>query len=103
MDLESARAFGEQGGALHAARQRADDVERRRVGRGGQLCQRLPQSGRARELTGETLPAIGRAFGGRNHTTVLYAHRKTAERMAGDPEAFEAVRRLTESLRGRTA
>jgi chromosomal replication initiator protein len=57
----------------------------------------------ARELTGETLPAIGRAFGGRNHTTVLYAHRRTAERMAGDPEAFEAVRRLTESLRGGTA
>jgi chromosomal replication initiator protein len=57
----------------------------------------------ARELTGETLPAIGKAFGGRNHTTVLYAHRRTAERMAGDPEAYEAVRRLTEALRGQAA
>ena len=53
----------------------------------------------ARELTDQTLPAIGRAFGGRNHTTVLHAYKRTAERMAADPEAFETVRRLTESLR----
>ena len=50
----------------------------------------------AREHTGETLPAIGRAFGGRNHTTVMHACRRTAERLAADPEAFESVRRLTE-------
>jgi chromosomal replication initiator protein len=55
----------------------------------------------ARELTDATLPAIGRAFGGRNHTTVLHAYRKTAERIATDPDAYEAVRRLTESLGGR--
>jgi chromosomal replication initiator protein len=53
----------------------------------------------ARELTDQTLPAIGRAFAGRNHTTVLHACRRTAERIAGDPEAYEAVRRLTESIR----
>jgi len=53
----------------------------------------------ARELTDQTLPAIGRAFGGRNHTTVLHAYKRTAERIAGDPDAFDAVRRLTESLR----
>jgi len=52
----------------------------------------------ARELTDQTLPAIGRAFGGRNHTTVLYACRRTAERMASDREAYDAVRRLTEEL-----
>ncbi len=52
----------------------------------------------ARELTDQTLPAIGRAFGGRNHTTVMHACRRTAERMAADPEAYEAVRRLTERL-----
>ena len=52
----------------------------------------------ARELTEETLPAIGRAFGGRNHTTVLYACRRTAERMASDHDAYDAVRRLTEDL-----
>jgi chromosomal replication initiator protein len=53
----------------------------------------------AREHTGETLPAIGRRFGGRNHTTVLHACKRTADRMASDPEAFEAVRRLTDRLR----
>jgi chromosomal replication initiator protein len=52
----------------------------------------------ARELTDQTLPAIGRAFGGRNHTTVLHACRRTAERIATDREAYEAVRRLSERL-----
>ena len=53
----------------------------------------------ARELTDQTLPAIGRAFGGRNHTTVMHACRRTAERIASDPEAYETVRRLTERAR----
>jgi chromosomal replication initiator protein len=52
----------------------------------------------ARELTDQTLPAIGRAFGGRNHTTVLHAYKRASERLAADPTAFEAVQRLTESL-----
>jgi chromosomal replication initiator protein len=52
----------------------------------------------ARELTAQTLPAIGRAFGGRNHTTVLHAYKQTAARIAADPEVFAIVRRLTESL-----
>ena len=52
----------------------------------------------ARELTSETLPAIGREFGGRSHTTVLHAHKRTVERMAGDATAFEAVRNLTQTL-----
>jgi chromosomal replication initiator protein len=54
----------------------------------------------AREHTGETLPAIGQRFGGRNHTTVLHACRRTAARLAHDPEASEFVRRLTERLAG---
>ena len=53
----------------------------------------------AREHTGETLPAIGRRFGGRNHTTVMHACRRTTERLARDPEFFESVRRLTDDLR----
>jgi chromosomal replication initiator protein len=52
----------------------------------------------AREHTGETLPAIGRSFGGRNHTTVMHACRRTADRLANDPEASAFVRRLTERL-----
>jgi chromosomal replication initiator protein len=50
----------------------------------------------ARELTGESLPAIGRLFGGRDHTTVLYACRRAHERLARDP----AARRVVVELRG---
>jgi len=52
----------------------------------------------SRELTDATLPAIGRAFGGRNHTTVLHACRRTSERIARDAEAHELVRSLTVAL-----
>ncbi|MFL5816373.1 MAG: chromosomal replication initiator protein DnaA [Conexibacter sp.] len=52
----------------------------------------------SRELTDATLPAIGRAFGGRNHSTVLHACRRTLERIAADAEAHELVRSLTASL-----
>ena len=55
----------------------------------------------ARELTDQTLPAIGREFGGRNHTTVMHACRRTAERIAADRGAYETVRRLSEQLGGR--
>jgi len=56
----------------------------------------------ARELTDQTLPAIGRAFGNRDHTTVMHACKRTAERMAQDPEANQMVRELTERLRSRS-
>jgi chromosomal replication initiator protein len=57
----------------------------------------------ARELTDATLPAIGRAFGGRNHTTVLHACRRASERIATDAEAHELVRSLTAELQRPTA
>jgi chromosomal replication initiator protein len=54
----------------------------------------------ARQHTGASLPAIGEQFGGRNHTTVMYACRKAGERLAADPAAQALVhdlqRRLTE-------
>ena len=53
----------------------------------------------SRELTDATLPAIGRAFGGRNHTTVLHACRRASERIATDEQAHELVRSLTADLR----
>ena len=53
----------------------------------------------ARELTGESLPAIGRQFGGRDHTTVLHACRRTAARIADDEPARESVESLRSSLR----
>jgi chromosomal replication initiator protein len=55
----------------------------------------------AREHTDATLPAIGRSFGGRNHTTVMHACRRAVQRLADDPEAFEIVRRLTNELGAR--
>jgi chromosomal replication initiator protein len=53
----------------------------------------------ARENTEESLPAIGARFH-RNHTTVLHACRATAKRLAGDPEAVQTVRQLTDRLHG---
>jgi chromosomal replication initiator protein len=52
----------------------------------------------ARELTDETLPAIGRRFGGRNHTTVLHAHRRIAADMTSDQHTLEAVDALRARL-----
>jgi chromosomal replication initiator protein len=52
----------------------------------------------ARELTGESLPAIGRKFGGRDHTTVLHAWRRTSARIASDEDSRTAVEELCENL-----
>jgi chromosomal replication initiator protein len=51
----------------------------------------------ARELTGESLPAIGRAFGGRDHTTVLHAWRRTEQRMSASSD----LRAVVDELRAR--
>ncbi len=50
----------------------------------------------ARELTEESLPAIGRHFGGRDHTTVLHACRRARSRIAEDPVRRAAVDSLRE-------
>jgi chromosomal replication initiator protein len=52
----------------------------------------------ARELTSESLPSIGRCFGGRDHTTVLHAWRRTSARLAADDTARQAVEKLCEGL-----
>ncbi len=52
----------------------------------------------AREHTGASLPTIGKEFGGRNHTTVMYACRRAAERIAADPQAQALVRDLEHRL-----
>ncbi|MDQ4041187.1 MAG: chromosomal replication initiator protein DnaA, partial [Actinomycetota bacterium] len=52
----------------------------------------------ARELTDATLPAIGREFGGRDHATVLYAVRRTRDRLSSDPDAYDLARSLSERL-----
>ena len=52
----------------------------------------------ARELTRESLPAIGERFGGRNHTTVLHAHRKIAADLEHDAEVVHKVNSLRRRL-----
>jgi len=52
----------------------------------------------ARELTDESLPAIGRHFGGRDHTTVMYACRRASARIDDDATVREAVEKLRAML-----
>lgn len=54
----------------------------------------------AKELTPMSLPAIGEAFGGRDHTTVLHACRTIAELRLGDTQLNHDVHVLTQVLRG---
>jgi chromosomal replication initiator protein len=52
----------------------------------------------ARELTHETLPSIGRSFGGRNHSTVLHAHKRIADQLKRDADTFTTVEKLRGEL-----
>ena len=52
----------------------------------------------ARELTEHSLPDIGRALGGRNHTTVLHALRRIEAGIATDPAVHAAVDNVRQQL-----
>lgn len=52
-----------------------------------------------RELTDLSLPAIGQAFGGRDHTTVIHANRKITENMSSKPQVYTDVTELTSRIR----
>jgi len=52
----------------------------------------------AKELTSHSLPEIGDAFGGRDHTTVLHACRKIAELKETDTRVAEDYRNLLRTL-----
>jgi chromosomal replication initiator protein len=54
----------------------------------------------ARELTDHSLPAIGREFGGRDHTTVLHACKKTSQAIAAGGAPLDAVEDLRRRLAG---
>ena len=54
----------------------------------------------AKELTTMSLPEIGDAFGGRDHTTVLHAHRKIAELVKTDSKISEDYQNLYRLLGG---
>lgn len=54
----------------------------------------------AKELTPLSLPDIGEAFGGRDHTTVLHGHRKISELRASDATINKDFNTLLHILRG---
>ena len=72
------------------------DKRTRRIVRPRQVAMYL-----SRELTDASLPAIGRSFGGRDHTTVMYAVQKVATQMGGEGDMLTDVEALTSRLTGR--
>ena len=52
-----------------------------------------------RELTQLSLPKIGQLFGGRDHTTVMYAHKKIAQLITERRSVYNQVSELTTRIR----
>jgi chromosomal replication initiator protein len=52
----------------------------------------------ARDLTGESLPRIGQAFGGRNHATVMHACKRVSERLKSDQQVVDEIAALTDRV-----
>ncbi len=52
-----------------------------------------------RELTDMSLPRIGAAFGGRDHTTVIHAVERVKQLMANDKATFDEVTSLCQQLK----
>ena len=53
------------------------------------------------ELTESSLPQIGKAFGGKDHTTVMHAVDKIKKIMGVQPEVYDHVQHLTKTLRSK--
>lgn len=51
-----------------------------------------------KDLTGASLPEIGRHFGGKHHTTVLHAIRKVEQLRRADPEINRLIHSIIESF-----
>jgi len=52
----------------------------------------------AKELTPASLPEIGRAFGGKHHTTVLHSVRKVEELRQADPDLNRLIHNVIDSF-----
>jgi len=57
----------------------------------------------SRELTTTPLQAIGDAFGGRNHATVLHACKRVSDRLAGDQHTTAELEELRTGIAGKRA
>lgn len=53
----------------------------------------------SKELTDKSLPEIGEHFGGRDHTTVIHACKKTEELKSNDIKISEDYNNITRLLR----
>lgn len=53
-----------------------------------------------REMTDLSYPAIGKEFGGRDHTTVMHAVEKISLLLQDSPELYRDLQELTQRLRG---
>ncbi|GLX71547.1 chromosomal replication initiator protein DnaA [Paenibacillus glycanilyticus] len=56
----------------------------------------------SRELTDYSLPKIGEAFGGRDHTTVIHAHEKISQQLKQDQDLYKILQNLTEKIKNHT-
>ncbi len=54
----------------------------------------------SRELTSSSLPEIGSAFGGRDHTTVIHAIHKIEKKMKDDPQFSGDIESLVQEIKG---
>jgi len=54
-----------------------------------------------RELTDLSLPKIGQEFGGKDHTTVMYADRKIRKEMTENRETYDEIQELTQIIKNR--
>jgi len=52
-----------------------------------------------RELTSDSLPTIGKSFGNRDHTTVLYARTKINELISKDKDVYKQVHEITNKIK----
>lgn len=53
----------------------------------------------SRELTDFSLPKIGDAFGGRDHTTVIHAHEKIAQLLKVDADLYKVINTISEKIK----
>lgn len=53
----------------------------------------------SRELTDFSLPKIGDAFGGRDHTTVIHAHDKISSSLKADQDLYKIIHTITEKIK----
>lgn len=54
-----------------------------------------------RELTDLSLPKLGEQFGGKDHTTVMYAERKIRREMTEKRETYDEIQALTQRIKSR--